>query len=51
MAYYYLSMPPLQVVLLGILCIIGVILLFSVVGYEVKEGEVKKIPEESNKKY
>jgi hypothetical protein len=42
MAYYYLSMPSLQVVLLGILCIIGAILLSPVARYEVNVEKEEK---------
>ena len=45
MAYYYLSMPPLQVILLGILCIIGAILLSPVARYEVKVEREEKTRE------
>jgi hypothetical protein len=45
MYYYYLSMPPLQVVLLGTLCMIGAVLLFPVIRYEVKEETEEKTRE------
>lgn len=49
MAYYYLSMAPLQVVLLGIFCIIGAILLFPIVRYEVKEVKEDEAKEDKTR--
>lgn len=49
MAYYYLSMSPLQVVLLGILCIIGAILLFPIVRYDMKEVKEDEVTEDKTR--
>jgi len=39
MSFWYRGPPPGLLLILGTLCIIGVILLFSVVRYEVKEDK------------
>ena len=41
MCYYYLSMPPLQVIVLGLLFIIGAVCLYPVARHKEKEDEVK----------
>jgi len=42
MCYYYLSMPPLQIIVLGLLFIIGAVFLFPVARYKEKEDEAEK---------